>query len=802
MSEFDDQQTFRKALSLHQAGDLNSAKKLYHEIADKNPLDSYALHFLGALEATLGNHQQAKVYLERSLSIQPSNTQFLQNYATILFQMREYRYALEISKRGLQTNYADISLLYVSAISLCKLKRWDESIAQFDKLLSLAPDDIAAINERGSVLAAVKRYDAALVSFERVLRLQPRYAEAHLNTGNVLGVLRKYDAALSAYDKALELQPNLADAWLGRGNVLRGLKRYKDALVAYDRAFSIGTNPAGAWLGCGNIFNELKRYDEASAAFSQALALNPNLAEAWVGIGNQLNELKRSRDAGDAFDRALGLNPDIPEAWLGRGNAFLELKQYAAAFTAYDRAFALDANVKYAAGFRLLAKRHLCDWSNLETETALLLATIREGKPSSIPFVLLGAPSSAADQLQCARQFALDQSFFAPIWHTEVYAHERIRVAYLSSELRDHAVGYLAIGLFEHHDKSNFEVTAFSFETAQDSSFCQRMRAAFETFIDVHSKSDQEVAELIRQREIDIVVDLNGFTGNGRLGIFARKPAPVQVNYLGYAGSMGAEYYDYIVADATVIPQEDFEFYSEKVVSLPDSFLVNDHTRKIAEQTPSRDALNLPEKAFVFCCFNQLHKIDPTIFDVWMRLLREVTHGVLWLKGEDTAALNNLRMEAERRGVDPQRLVFAQYVPLIADHLGRHQRADLFLDTLHYNAHTTTNDALWAGLPVVTYLGSTFAGRVSASQLKALGLGELITTSLSDYESLALRLARDSSLLASIKAKLAFNRISYPLFDTERSTRHIEAAYTTMWERYQRGEKPQAFAVEPICSKI
>jgi predicted O-linked N-acetylglucosamine transferase (SPINDLY family) len=796
MSDQIARETLRKALSFHQRGQLDKAAKLYRELTRKDPHNFYALHYLGIVEATRGNYAQAKGYLDQSLLQQPQNLEFVQNYATIAFQAEQYESALEIAERGLRLNQRDVPLLYVSALSLWRMERREESIAQFDKLLLLAPSHLAAINERGSVLAELRRYDEAAASFEKVLSYQPQYAEAHLNRGNVLGALKNYDAALAAYDKALAIKPDLADAWLGRGNVLRELKRYSDALATYDRALSLKADLAGAWLGRGNLFSVLERYEDARTAFDRALLLRPDLAEAWVGIGNQCNDLDQLEDASEAFDRALALKPDLAEAWLGRGNVFSKFRRYDDAFVAFDKALRLDPSIKFAAGFRLLAKLHMCDWTDLVAETEQLLSAIRGDKPSSVPFALLTTPASAADQLQCARNFVRDQPALPPISSGEVYSHDRIRVAYLSSELREHAVGYAMVGLFEHHDNSRFEVTGISFEPLGESDFCRRLKGAFENFIDASAQSDEQIAELVRQREIDIVVDLNGHTRNARWGIFARKPAPIQVNYLGYAGTSGAEYFDYIMSDAVIIPKEHFQHYSESVVWLPDSFLVNDDTRYIAERTPERSELDLPEKAFVFCCFNQLHKIDPTIFDIWMHLLREVARSVLWLKQEDALACNNLRAEAERRGVSPERLIFASYLPDMADHLARHRQADLFLDTLHYNAHTTASDALWVGLPVVTYLGSTFAGRVAASQLKAVGLDELIATSLADYEASALRLARDSSLLASVKQKLAGNRSRYPLFDTSRSTRHIEAGYVQMWDRYRRGEKPQSFAVD------
>ena len=381
------------------------------------------------------------------------------------------------------------------------------------------------------------------------------------------------------------------------------------------------------------------------------------------------------------------------------------------------------------------------------------------------------------------------------MWRGDIYAHDRIRVAYVSPDLREHAVAYLMAGFFEHHDRSRFETTAISWGPEQDTEFSRRLKTSFERFIDASSLSDQDIADLIRKLEIDIVVDLHGFAGVGRLATFARRPAPVQVNYLGYAGTMGADYYDYILADATIIPQQHFAFYSENVAWLPDSFMASNSLRRIAEHTPPRGELGLPETGFVFCCFNQSFKINPETFEVWMRLLHAVDGSVLWLKDNDPASTQNLRREAEQRGIAPERLVFAPSVPDVADHLARHRQADLFLDTLHYNAHTTASNSLWAGVPLITCLGSTFASRVAASLVRAAGLPELVTKSLADYEALALTIARDPSLLASLKAKLARNRNTFPLFDTALFTRNVEAAYTEMWRRTQRGEPPTHIAV-------
>jgi predicted O-linked N-acetylglucosamine transferase (SPINDLY family) len=413
--------------------------------------------------------------------------------------------------------------------------------------------------------------------------------------------------------------------------------------------------------------------------------------------------------------------------------------------------------------------------------------------------MFLGVSDSPHDQLLCSRTWARDKcpASPVPIWKGERYRHDRIRVAYLSADFRMHPMSYLIVGLFEHHDRGRFETIGISFGPDDRSEIRTRVKGAFEDFIDVRSKSDLEVARLMRELEVDIAVDLMGYTQYDRMGILALRPAPVQVSYIGFPGTMGADFIDYILADRFVIPEEHHACYTEKVVYLPDTYLANDSKRVIADRTPARAEAGLPEQGFVFCSFNNNYKISPPVFDVWMRLLDKVEGSVLWLLESNAVAVRSLRQEAANRGIAPERLVFAPIVK-VEEHLARHRLADLFLDTLPYNAHTTACDALWAGLPVVTCLGTTFVGRVAASLLNAIGLNELITRSLEEYEALALELATNRKRLAGIKSKLAQNRETYPLFDTDRFRRHIEAAYTTMWERSQRGQPPESFAVAPI----
>jgi predicted O-linked N-acetylglucosamine transferase (SPINDLY family) len=773
----------------------DEAVRDFEKAIQLNPRYAEAFCNKGNSLNALARREEALAAFERALALKSDLPEAWLGRAYGLYDKKRYQEAIAAFERALSLNQNLAEAWLGGGNAASALGRYVEALSAYDRALALNPDLAEAKLGRGNVLAEQGRQDDALTAYDDALVLKPDLAEAWLGRGNILTDAKRYDEASATYDQALALKLDLASAWYGRGNVLAAQKRYDDAFAAYDKALLLEPDFAKAWLGRGNLLTELKRHDEAFAAYDKALAQKPDLAEAWLGRGNALADLKRPEESVAAYEKALALRPQLAEAWLGCGNVLSELKRYSEAFAAYDKAVALKPDANGAAGARLFAKLLLCDWTDLEAETAKFLSSIGEDGLQTSPFALLAIPSSPADQLRCARRFAKAQPSFPKMSTGPATSHDRIRIAYVSSDLREHAIAYLTIGLFEHHDKARFETTAISFGPRRDSDFGSRIKASFDRFVDVSSRSDREIADLIRNLEVDIVIDLNGLSGHGRPGIFARRPAPIQVNHLGYSGTMGTDCYDYIIADPTVIPRQHFEFYSEQVVWLPDSFMVSDSTRQIAGTTPARGELGLPETGFVFCCFNQSYKIDPAIFDLWMRLLHRIDGSVLWLKDNDAAASLNLRREAELRGIAPERLVFAPAVARVEDHLARQRQADLFLDTLHYNAHTTANDALWAGVPVLTCIGSTFAGRVAASLVRAAGLPELVTETVADYEAVAADIAREPTLLSSLKAKLARNRDVCPLFDTARFTRHIEAAYAAMAQRAQQGAAPAHIAV-------
>jgi len=713
-----------------------------------------AFHQAGRLQSA------AKIY-RQVLESEPDNFQALHCFGLVEASAGHLQRAKSLIGRALEIEPADIEILENYATILFQLQEYDGALQASLIGLQLSPDRVSCLYLNAIALYKLKRLEESIGQFDRLLAVAPNHIAAMNERGSVLAEMRKFDEALASFQKVLNLDP-----------------RY-----------------VGAHLNIANVYGQLRRYDEAIAAYGNALSLKPDLADAWLGCGNVHVRRKRYDDALEAFDKALASKPDLAGAWLGRGNVYAELKRYGDAFTAFDKAFALKPTDPFAEGACLHAKMRLCDWNNFDSECAHLEASIRAGIPTS-PFSVLAVSASAQIQLQCASVFCRAEYPMSenPLRRGDRYNHKRIRLAYLSADFGEHPVSFLLAGVFEQHDRERFETVAISYKPPEPSELSTRVRGSFDQFIDVQERSDAEVANLIRGLEIDIAVDLMGHTSNSRTAILAHRPASVQINYLGYPGTMGAEYIDYIIGDRWVIPEEHRQFYTEKVICLPNTFQANDSGRKISDLYPSRAAVGLPENAFVFCAFNNSYKITPHTFDVWMRLLQRVPGSVLWLLADNPTVEGNLRKEAQGRGVDAEQLIFAPRIPY-ADYLARYRLADLCLDTLPFNAGTTASDALWAGLPLVTCTGETFASRMAASLLWAIGVPELVTESMADYEALAARLAGDPELMASIRMKLARNRLSQPLFDTALFTRHLEAGYVAAHERAQSGLAPDHIVV-------
>ena len=628
-----------------------------------------------------------------------------------------------------------------------------------------------------------------------------------MNDALLASALRQHQAgnlaeAARLYSAVLQGAPRNFQALYLLGFIQFQQGRFEDAERLIGDAVRINPHSPDAFYNRGCALQHLQRHEDALVAFDRALALKPDYGDALTNRGATLLALKNYREAITSFEAALVLQPHDAEALSNRATALFEMRRYDESAAGYARLIAAAPQFPYATGNLVLARAYCCDWSGFAPDRALITAEIRAGKPTMSPHASTLILDNAQDQLRSARRWVRDRCppSPSPLWRGEIYRHDKIRVAYLSADFHAHATAFLIAGVFEHHDRGRFETIALSFGPDDGSETRARLGRGCDRFIDVRTGSDAEIAAMVRQLEVDIAVDLKGFTQDSRPGIFAHRPAPVQVNYLAHPGTMGADYMDYIFADRLVIPPEHRSSYSEKIVYLPDSYQANDDARRVAERTPSRAQAGLPDSGFVFACFNNSYKITPPVFDVWMRLLGANDGSVLWLLQDNEAATANLKREAEARGVEPRRLIFAPRVN-VAEHLTRQGLADLFLDTLPCTAHTTASDALWVGLPMLTVLGTTFAGRVAASLLTAIGLPELVTSSLAAYEDLALSLACDPVALSRLKEKLEDNRRNYALFDTARFTGHLEAAYEALWSRTQRGEPPGDLAIAPVESR-
>jgi predicted O-linked N-acetylglucosamine transferase (SPINDLY family) len=636
----------------------------------------------------------------------------------------------------------------------------------------------------------------------RALALDPQNAEAWVNLAGAHALEHDYSAALECCDKAIALRPGDADAWVARGQSLHAMSRYGEALAASERATALRPDHVGAWVTRGKALHGLNRNDDALADSKKALALDPCCAAAWSCHGLALKGLGQLDDAFASFQRALDLDAESAEAWANQALAFLEAERVDEALASCERALALERGLPYLLGDWLLTTLRVCRWDNFELACAELAERIEAGERASAPFAVLPTPLPPAMQKRCARTYALSEFHcppdIAPAPRTS--ARRRIHIGYFSSDLRDHAVSHALAEVFERHERSRFEVTGFAFGPPAADAMRRRLQGAFERFVDVSAKHDAEVVSLARELEVDIAVDLNGYTRHSRTGIFAGRAAPLQVSYLGYPGTMGAPFIDYLVADPTLVPPQQREHYTERIAYLPASYLPIDTTQRAPERILHRVEVGLPASGFVFCCFNNNYKITPDLFAAWMRVLRNVPGSVLWLFEDNAAAAGHLRDAAQRAAVPTERLVFARRVALRADHLARYQLADLFLDTWHYNAHATAGDALWSGLPLITLPGASFASRVAASLLNALGLPELIAGSDQEYERLAIAYASDPAMLAAVRGKLAEHRATHAAFDTARFTRDLESAYAAMWERHQAGLPPEHIHVQASSS--
>ena len=699
-------------------------------------------HRSGQLEAALVNYAKA-------LKIEPRHFDALHLSGVVAVQRLQYQQAIVFFDQAVSVN-KDFALMQRPGITDVRKKK------------QLSEDYAQVYYNRGIALKQTHQWRLAIDSYEKAIALKADYYEAHNNCGNVYRLFEQWDPAIIHYDRAIVLAPHFAEAHGNRAIALQKKRQWREALAGYD----------------------------------EAIALKPDYAEAYTNRGVALQECDRWLEALANHDEAIRQDPLLAEAHYNRANTQKELKNIPQAIQSYEAALKLKPDYEFVLGLLLYAKRELCDWAEETQALGLLVDRLNEGRKVISGLSLLLLKDDPALQKKAAQIWANDIGLgIESIGVLPSPANPpQITLGYFSADFKNHATTYLMAELFELHDKSRFRLIAFSLGPPIKDAMSDRLKGAFDVFIEARGLSEQEIATLSREHGVDIAIDLKGYTYESQPKIFAFRAAPIQVSYLGYPGTMGADFMDYIIADKVLIPESLQCHYTEKVAYLPHSYQVNDRQRPRSTTRLERQAVGLPQGAFVYCCFNNNFKISPATFDGWMRVLLQVQGSVLWLLETYPTASENLRQAAALRGVAPERLIFASHRPL-AEHLSRYELADLFIDTLPYNAHTTASDALWEGLPVLTLMGQSFAARVAASLLYAMDLPELVTQGQDAFEDMAITLASQPQQLQAIRQKLKRFRLASPLFDTPRFTRHLERAYETMFMRYQDHLLPEHFYV-------
>ncbi|WP_062307156.1 tetratricopeptide repeat protein [Polynucleobacter sinensis] len=684
-----------------------------------------------------------------------------------------------------------LGMLYARAGQL------DFAIESLQKAIAINDKNSEVYYNLGLILSMDEQYEAALHAYEKALDLAPSDIEAQINMAGVLNNLGRYQESLDVSQNVISRNSSYAQAWFNQASSQKQLYLLEDALRSYEGCLQLSPAYAEAWAAKGILLDAMNRPKEAILAFNQALVIRPNFYEAWKNRADTFYSALALDSAIEDYRRAISLSPNFIDAWSSLGNALQDQGNYLESIKAFDKVLQLNAHHDFALGSHAFLKRNVCDWNDVKTEMDKIVQAVNGDQLVIHPFYLLAMSDDEAKVLDVARTW-VGAKHVLKDGLPEISSRtkrSRIRLGYFSADFRLHAVAHLIVGLLESHDKSQFEVFGFAFGPNAQDGMNVRISSAFDRFIDIREMSDKDVALLARELEIDIAVDLTGLTQHNRPEIFMHRAAPIQINYLGYPGSVGYKEMDYLMADKVVIPPEHRQNYLEKIVYLPDTYQANDSKREIANRAFARQDFGLPHKGFVFCCFNNLYKITPTSFDSWMRILGRVEGSVLWLLDGNPTAVNNLKKEAMKRGINSSRLVFAPRAEL-AEHLARHCLADLFIDSLPYGAHTTASDALWAGLPVLTCLGKTFVGRVAASLLHAMSMPELAAQNIEDFENMAVELALNPEQLQLLKDKLHKNRLTTPLFDTKLFAQNIERAYCKMMERHLLGLPPDHLDIE------
>ena len=784
-------------IGLKQVGRFEDSVESFKRALGINPDYSDAYNNLGNVFMELENIESALNSYHQALKINPDYPALHNNLGNAFKELGQIDNALKSYKSALIHNpdNAD-SHNYIGNI-FSELGQHDDAVKSYERAIGINPEYADAYNNLGNALRDSEQLESALKSFEKSVELNPNFPEAYNNLGNLLKGLGRFDDAVKSFKKSIKISPNFAEAHNNYGNLLADLERRDDSIKSFKKAIEIDPNFAEAYNNLGNVFKTLNRFKESIQSYEMAIEINPDFAEAYNNLGNLLTmDTKLLNQAVKSFEKAVEINPDFAIAHNNLGNAYKDLNFLDKALNSYERAFDIENSLDNVLGNVLSTKMNSCNWDGLAELLDDAKKRIVNNEKVIEPFTLLGVIDDSAIQRKATELRVNANHPKSNLLPTidQYPKHPKIRIGYFSADFREHPLAYLTAELYELHDRNHFEVHAFSFGPDTQDEMNLRIKAGVDHFHNVQSMSHKEMALFVRSLEIDIAIDLGGFTHDARTDVFAMSAAPIQLSYIGYLGTMGADYYDYLIADPVMIPKESQKYYVEKIVYLP-SFQVNDSKDLPPEITLTRKDVGLPEEGFVFCCFNNTYKFTPTIFDSWARILKQVDNSVLIVYVNNELSTINLTQEIVKRGVKSERLIFGGNLERL-EYLARYRTADLFLDTHPYNAGTTASDALKMGLPLLTMIGKSFSSREAASILTSMNLPELITNTSEEYEALAIELATHPEKLKVIKDKLISNLTTAPLYNTKLFVKNLESAYTTMYERHHKGLEPNHIYVK------
>ena len=808
----------------------SEASKYYEKALKINPQTIHLYNNLANVYIDEKKHNEAIPLLEKSIELDPKNIESFLQLAHIYREKKDYSSALEVLEQALIIDPNSVAVIFSIGNVMIDLKENDQALDCFTKCLNLDPSHISSLLNISHIYIHREEYDVALDYLNSLLKYDSKHPNALNNYGvcclktkklrdaksafllaseadsanvevlinlNLVAMEEKdFDAAKKYLEKAIEIDPENKLANLHYANLMMNTGDIEEAIQKLDVIESLDDKDVTVYINLGNVYNGIGQPLKAMEYFKKALDIEPRKPETLLNIGNAFRELKKIKNAISSYRLSLKLKPNYPEAYNNLGVAYCEVQDYEKAVENFDKVLELNSDHHMARAQRAFAAAQLCDWSKFE-EDQTHFRNLGDSNFIIPPFALLALDDNPDKQLLRATNYT---EMRCPNKRPHEKKSppklkpEKIKIGYFSADFVNHATMHLMKKLFSVHDKNLFEIHAFSYDMYGEDATKKQLKSEVDYFHDVRFMSDADVALLAKNQKIDIALDLKGFTLQSRLGIFSYKFAPIQISYLGYPGTLGATFIDYMIADKVVVPQEFRKYYSENIIYLPDSYQVNDDEKKISQNGVKREDFGLKENDFVFCSFNQPYKISLDEFKVWMRILDTVPNSVLWLMDYFELSKQNLRAAAQSSGINPERIIFSKRMD-ISDHLERHKLGDLFLDTFNVNAHTTTSDALWAGLPVLTLVGKSFSARVSASLLNAVGLPELITNNLNDYQNLAIDLATNKSKLSQIKTRLKNNLDSYPLFNTAQYCKNLEKAYVTVYENYLDGGEPKDFEI-------